>query len=94
MELLRWRFDLAYCEYGGKHFVQDRGPIGLRDTREIAIIHMEDFELKVIETSPYRLVCMWITVKQYSADHLNTIKPGVIEFKKKGQEGDTLPGLG
>ena len=29
MELLKWMFDLTYCEYGGSHFVLDSGPIGL-----------------------------------------------------------------
>ena len=82
--------------------MQDSGPIGLRDTIEIAIIYMEDFELKVIETTPYRLVCMSMTatqgskmkkLKESSVDHLNTIRPGVIEFTKEDQEGDTLPGI-
>ena len=32
-------------------------------------------------------------LKESSVDHLNTIKPGVIEFTKEDQEGDTLPGI-
>ena len=53
MELLRWIFDLTYCEYGGKHFVLDSGPISLGTTGEIAIIYMEDFQLRAIDTSSY-----------------------------------------
>ena len=53
MELLKWTFDLTYCEYGGSHFVLDRGPTGLGATGEIAIVYMEDFQLRAMETSPY-----------------------------------------
>ena len=37
MKLLKWIFALTYCEYGGKHFVLDCGPIGLSVTGEVAI---------------------------------------------------------
>jgi len=55
MELLKWMFDLTYCEYGGNHFVLDSGPIGLGATGKIAIIYLEYFRLRAIETSPYAL---------------------------------------
>ena len=42
MELLKWTFELTYCEDGGSHFVLDSGPIGLGAAGEIAIIYMED----------------------------------------------------
>ena len=42
MELLKWMFDLTYCEYGGSHFILDSGPIGLGATGEIAIIYMRE----------------------------------------------------
>ena len=48
MELLKWTFDLIYCEYGGSHFVLDSGPIGVGAMGEIAIIYMEDFQLRAI----------------------------------------------
>ena len=44
MKLLRWIFSLTYCEYKGKHYVLDCGPIGLSVVGEIAIIYMEDEE--------------------------------------------------
>ena len=104
MELLRWMFDLTYCEYGGKHFVLDSGPIGLETTGEIAIIYMEDCQLRAIETSPYPLNKWYWYVDdsetkcqegeaQGILDHLNAIEPGVIEFTKEDQECDTLPVL-
>ena len=43
MMLLRWIFALTYCEYDGKHYVLDCGPIGLSVVGEVAIIYMEDF---------------------------------------------------
>ncbi len=55
MELLKWMFDLTYCKYGGRHFVLDSRPIGLGATDEIAIIYMEDLQLRALETSPYPL---------------------------------------
>ena len=46
MELLRWMFSLTYCEYNGKHYILDTGPIGLGVTGEVAIIYMEDFQIR------------------------------------------------
>ena len=104
MELLKWTFDLTYCEYGGSHFVLDSGPIGLGATGEIAIIYMEDFQLRAMETSPYPLnEWFWYVddsetkckegEAQEILDHLNTIEPGVIVFTKENQVGDVLPVL-
>ena len=104
MELLKWMFDLTYCEYGGSHFVLDSGPIGLGATGEIAIIYMEDFQLRAMETSPYPLnEWFWYVddsetkckegEAQEILDHLNTIEPGVIVFTREDQEGDVLPVL-
>ncbi|KAL9986884.1 hypothetical protein ACROYT_G001093 [Oculina patagonica] len=104
MELLKWMFDLTYCEYGGSHFVLDSGPIGLGATSEIAIIYMEDFQLRAMEMSPYPLnEWLWYVddsetkckegEAQEILDHLNTIEPGVIVFTKEDQEGDVLPVL-
>ena len=104
MELLKWTFDLTYCEYGGSHFVLDSGPIGLGATGEIAIIYTEDFQLRAMETSPYPLnEWFWYVddsetkckegEAQEILDHLNTIEPGVIVFTKEDQVGDVLPVL-
>ena len=46
MKLLRWIFSLTYCEYNGSHFVLDCGPIGLSVVGEVAIIFMEDFQMR------------------------------------------------
>ena len=45
MKLLRWIFKLTYCEYEGKHYVLECGPIGLSVVGEIAIIYMEEFQM-------------------------------------------------
>ncbi len=55
MELLKWMFGLTYCEFQGQHYVLESGPIGLGATGEIAIIYMEEFQIRVMETSPYPL---------------------------------------
>ena len=46
IELLKWIFDLTYCEWGGSHFVLDSRPIGLGATGGVAIIYMEDLKLR------------------------------------------------
>ena len=38
MKLLKWIFSLTYCEYDGRHYVLDCGPIGLSVVGEVAII--------------------------------------------------------
>ena len=104
MELLKWMFGLAYCEYSGRHYVLGSGPIGLGATGEIAIIYMEEFQLRAMETSPYPLhEWYWyvddseLKCKDEQSDdileHLNSIKPGVIVFTKEDQVGDVLPVL-
>ena len=49
MDLLKWMFNLTYCEYNGQHFVLGNGPIGLGATGEIAIIYMEEWQRKARE---------------------------------------------
>ena len=46
MKLLKWIFSLTYCEYDGNHYVLDCGPIGLSVVGEVAIIYMEDFQMR------------------------------------------------
>ena len=46
MKLLKWIFSLTYCEYNGSHYVLDCGPIGLSVVGEVAIIYMEDFQMR------------------------------------------------
>ena len=52
MKLLKWMFNLTYCEYDGSHYILDSGPIGLGVTGEVAVIFMEEFHLQAIKTSP------------------------------------------
>ena len=47
MKLLRWTFKLTYCEYNNTHYTLDCGPIGLSVVGEVAIIYMEEFQMKV-----------------------------------------------
>ena len=54
-DLLKWIFNITYCEYNGQHFVLGSGPIGLGTTGEIAIIYMEEFQIQAIKSSPYPL---------------------------------------
>ena len=104
MELLNWMFGLTYCEFEGQHYVLESGPIGLGATGEIAMIYMEEFQIRVMETSPHPLDQWYWYVddsemkcKKDQSDeileHLNNIEPGVIVFTKEDQEGDTLPVL-
>ena len=94
MELLRWMFGLTYCEYNGKHYVLDSGPIGLGTTGEIAKIYMEDFQIRAMDTSP-RPLDQWywyvddseLKCKKEDSEkileHLNGMEKGVIQFTKE-----------
>ena len=48
-------FGQTYCEYDGNFYSLDSEPIGLGVTGELAIIYMEDFQIRTISTSPYQL---------------------------------------
>ena len=39
MEILKWMFGLSYCEFNGKHYVLESGPIGLGVTGEVGGRH-------------------------------------------------------
>jgi hypothetical protein len=97
-------FNLTYCEYNGSHYVLESGPIGLGATGEIAIIFMEEVQLRAIETSPCPLnEWFWyvddseIKLEKDQSDeildHLNSIEKGIIEFTKEEQENDVIPVL-
>ena len=58
MKLLRWTFKLTYCEYDNKHHILDCGPIGLSVVGEVAIIYMEEFQMKV-KTEDYPELQQW-----------------------------------
>ncbi len=101
MELLRWMSGLTYCKFDGKHYVLKRGPIGSGATGEIAIIYMEEFQLRAVETSPYPLdQWYWyvdgseLKCKEEESEgvleHLNNIKPRVIVFTKEDKKDDVL----
>ena len=49
---IQWMFTPTYCEYWGKHYTLDSGPIGLGATCEIAIRYVEEFQFKVVKESP------------------------------------------
>lgn len=49
---VEWMFGLTYCEFEGEHYVLESGPIGLGATGEIAIIYMEEFQIRATKTSP------------------------------------------
>ena len=104
MKLLRWVFKLTYCEYGGKHYVLDCGPIGLSVVGEIAIIYMEEFQLKA-KSSDFPELNSWpwyvddsvLKCKQDRGDtildYLNEVDPEHITFTKEEEENNKLPSL-
>ena len=99
-------FSLTYCEYNGKHYMLDSGPIGLGTTGEIAKIYMEDFQIRTMNTSPCPLdQWSWyvddseLKCKKEDSEkileHLNGMEKGVIQFTncKEEQKEDILPVL-
>ena len=104
MKLLRWIFSLTYCEYNGVHYVLDCGPIGLSVVGEVAIIYMEEFQLKA-ESPDFPELYKWPWYVDDSVlkcirhradeilDYLNSIEPGVIRFTKEEEENGKLPVL-
>ena len=94
VKLLRWIFSLTYCEYGGKHYVLECGPIGLSVVGEVAIIYMEDFQMRC-KTNEYPELNKWpwyvddsvLKCKKNRAtpilEHLNSIEPDHIKFMKE-----------
>ena len=101
MKLLRWIFSLTYCEYGGTHYVLDCGPIGLSVVGEVAIIYMEDFQMRC-KSNEYPELNEWpwyvddsvLKCKKNRAtailDHLNSIEPDDIKFTKEEEENNQL----
>ena len=104
MKLLRWIFSLTYCEYNGQHFVLDCGPIRLSVVGEVAIIYMEDFQMRAKSTE-YPELSTWPWYVDDSVlkclrrksepilNHLNSIEPGVIRFTKEEEIDNKLPSL-
>ena len=104
MKLLKWIFALTYCEYNGKHYVLDCGPIGLGVVGEVAIIYMEDFQMRA-KTSEHPELNEWpwyvddsvLKCKKNKAkpilDHLNSIEPDHIKFTMEEEDNNTLPVL-
>ena len=92
---------MTYCEYGGSHYVLDCGPIGLSVVGEVAIIYMEDFQLRA-KTEEYPELNDWpwyvddsvLKCKRDKAsdilNHLNSIEPEDIKFTKEEEENNTL----
>ena len=104
MKLLRWIFALTYCEYDGKHYVLDCGPIGLSVVGEVAIIYMEDFQMRA-KTEDFPELAHWPWYVDDSVtkckkrrskeilDHLNSIEPDHIKFTMEEEEDNRLPVL-
>ena len=101
MKLLKWIFALTYCEYGGKHYVLDCGPIGLSVTGEVAIIYMEDFQMRSkteehpeLDNWPWYVDDSVLKCKRHKAqqilDHINSIEPEHIKFTKEEEEDNKL----
>ena len=101
MKLLKWIFALTYCEYGGKHYVLDCGPIGLSVTGEVAIIYMEDFQMRAktdrlpeLKTWPWYVDDSVLKCKRNKAqmilDHLNEVEPEHIKFTMEEEEDNKL----
>ena len=104
MAILKWMFSLTYCEYWGKHYVLNSGPIGLGATGEIAIIYMEEFQIKAVKESPYPLLQWFWYVddsetkcktdeSEQILEYLNKIEPNVIVFTKEDEKDNILPVL-
>ena len=101
MKLLRWIFALTYCEYGGHHYILDCGPIGLSVVGEVAIIYMEEFQMKAksdqfpeLKEWPWYVDDSVLKCKRNRAEpilnHLNQQEPGVIRFTKEEEEENKL----
>ena len=101
MKLLRWIFSLTYCEYNGEHYVLDCGPIGLSVVGEVAIIYMEDFQMRAksplfpeLNDWPWYVDDSALKCKNNRADeilnHLNSIEPDSIKFTKEEEKDGRL----
>ena len=98
MKLLRWIFSLTYCEYKGQHYVLDCGPIGLSVVGEVAIIYMEDFQMRA-KSDDYPELNNWpwyvddsvLKCKKRKSnpilDHLNSIEAEFLRFTKEEECG-------
>ena len=104
MKMLKWIFSLTYCEYNGAHYVLDCGPIGLSVVGEVAIIYMEDFQMRAespnfheLDNWPWYVDDSVLKCKQPRSEeilnHLNSIEPGIIIFTKEEEENGKLPSL-
>ena len=82
----------------------DCGPIGLSVVGEVAIIYMEDFQMRAKSTE-YPELSAWpwyvddsvLKCQRQKSDpilnHLNSIEPGVIRFTKEEEVDNKLPSL-
>ena len=101
MKLLRWIFKLTYCEYNGDHYVLDCGPIGLSVVGEVAIIYMEDFQMRSktvdfpeLNEWPWYVDDSVLKCKRNRSEeilqHLNNIEPEHIKFTKEEEDNGKL----
>ena len=103
MKLRKWIFSLTYCEYNESHHVLDCGPIGLSVVGEVAIIYMEEFQMRAksedfpeLEKWPWYVDDSVLKCRRNRSteilDHLNSIEES-IKFTKEEEENGKLPVL-
>ena len=101
MKLLKWIFSLTYCEYDGCHYVLECGPIGLSVVGEVAIIYMEDFQMRSkspefpeLDNWPWYVDDSVLKCTKEKAEkilnHINSIEPDSIRFTKEEEENNKL----
>ena len=101
MKLLKWVFALTYCEYNGNYYRLECGPIGLSVVGEVAIIYMEDFQMRAKSTEypelnewPWYVDDSLLKCKRYRANtilsHLNSIEPDVIKFTLEEEKDNKI----
>ena len=104
MKLLKWIFSLTYCEYDGNHYMLDCGPIGLSVVGEVAIIYMEDFQMRSKSNSfpeldewPWYVDDSVLKCRQTRSnqilEYLNSIEPEIIVFTKEEEKEGKLASL-
>ena len=92
---------MTCCEYNEKHYVLDCGQIGLSVIGEVAVIYMEDFQLRAkhddfpeMNEWPWYVDDSVLKCNRRNAEktlnHLNSIEPGVIVFTKEEEENNQL----
>ena len=75
-------FGQTYCKYNGHFYSLDSGPIELGVTGELAIIYMEEFQIRAITASPYQLE-QWFWYVNDLETKCKTEEIAVLDLKQK-----------